>query len=328
LASGARMSALTARRLTSQIEAFLIFKRALGYSYRRNEATLRSFERFARNGRPQSAPIDLATLIQAWLQRVPGRKPVTLACDLGALRQFCQYRRRLDPRAYVPPVALAPQTESHYVPHIFSPAEIRSLLAVASRHEGRNFWPGLCKTLLLVTYCTGLRLGEAVRLQCSDLDLPRRVLHIRASKGRSRDVPFQADLARVVRQYLPERAEVLAAKGAHDVAALFVGRNGRGITIKAASGLIRELLRQLGLKNARGRVGPRPYDLRHAFAVHRLTAWYREGVDLNARLPWLSAYMGHVNVLGTEVYLHATPELLQLASERLAAHIARSGGGS
>jgi integrase/recombinase XerD len=108
---------------------------------------------------------------------------------------------------------------------------------------------------------------------------------------------------------------------------LFVGLNGRRITLKAASDVIRRLLRQLGFKSARGRIGPRPYDLRHAFAVHRLTAWYREGVDLNARLPWLSAYMGHVNVLGTEVYLHATPELLQLASERLAAHFARWGSG-
>lgn len=251
---------------------------------------------------------------------------MTLACDLGAVRQFCQYRRRLDPAAYVPPVALAPQTESHYVPHIFSPAEIRRLLAAGQRHEGRNFWPGLCKTLVLITYCTGLRFGEAIRLQCADLDLARQILHIRASKGRSRDVPFQADLARAVSQYMRERAEVLRAAGANGVQALFVGRNGRGITIKAASSVIRDLLRRLGLKSARGRIGPRPYDLRHAFAVHRLTAWYREGVDLNASLPWLSAYMGHVNVLGTEVYLHATPELLQLACDRLAAHVARSGG--
>lgn len=264
------MSALTAAQLTHQIEAFLVFKRALGYSYRRSEATLRSFERFARHSWPRNDRIDLATMIRTWLQRVPARKPVTLACDLGAVRQFCQYRRRLDPQAYVPPVALAPQTESHYMPHIFSQTEIRRLLAMAERHEGRNFWPGLCKTLVLVTYCTGLRLGEAVRLQCSDLDLRRQVLHIRASKGRSRDVPFQADLARVIRSYLPERAEVLRAAEVHDVRAMFVGRYGRAITIKAASGLIRELLRRLGLKNARGRTGPRPYDLRHAFAVHRL----------------------------------------------------------
>jgi integrase/recombinase XerD len=321
------MSGLTAAQLARQIEAFLVFKRALGYSYRRSEATLRSFERFARDALPSNARIDLPTLIRAWLQRAPARKPVTLACDLGAVRQFCQYRRRLDPAAYVPPVALAPQTESHYVPHIFSPAQIRSLLAAAQRHQGRNFWPPLTKTLILVTYCTGLRLGEAVRLRCSDLDLRRQILYIRLSKGRSRDVPFQADLAAVLREYLRERADLILTAEHTGAQALFVGLNGRSITVKAASDVIRRLLRQLGFKSARGRLGPRPYDLRHAFAVHRLTAWYREGVDLNARLPWLSAYMGHVNVLGTEVYLHATPELLQLASERLATHVARSGSG-
>jgi integrase len=179
--------------------------------------------------------------------------------------------------------------------------------------------------LMIATYCTGLRLGEAVRLQLGDLDPRRHLLHIRVSKGRSRDVPFQADLAGEFIRYLRERADVLCAAGRTEEGALFIGLNGRGVTTKAASNAIRQLLRRLGLKGKAGRVGPRPYDLRHAFAVHRLTAWYREGVDLHARLPWLSAYMGHVNMIGTEVYLHATPELLQIASDRFAACLARSG---
>jgi site-specific recombinase XerD len=319
------MSRLTPIQLTRQIDAFLVFKRTLGYSYRRSEASLRSFERFARRGQEPKSRIDLPTAVRAWLHRVPGRKPVTLACELGAVRQFCQYRRRFDATAFVPPIAMAPQTESHYVPHIFSHAEIRALITAARHHDGRNFWPAMCEMLILVTYCTGLRFGEGVRLQCTDLDLVRQLLHVRASKGRSRDVPFQADLAREFTGYLRERAEVLCAAGRTAETALFVGHDGRRVTVKAASTVVRGLLRQLGLKSARGRSGPRPYDLRHAFAVHRLTAWYRDGVDLNARLPWLSAYMGHVNVLGTEVYLHATPELLQLASDRLAAHVVRSG---
>jgi integrase len=65
--------------------------------------------------------------------------------------------------------------------------------------------------------------------------------------------------------------------------------------------------------------------LRHAFAVHRLTDWYRQGVDIHARLPWLSAYMGHDNVLGTEVYLRATPELMTVASQRFETWFRQSG---
>jgi len=80
------------------------------------------------------------------------------------------------------------------------------------------------------------------------------------------------------------------------------------------------------LKPEKGRSGPRPYDLRHAFAVHRLSQWYSQGVDLHARLPWLSAYMGHVDIIGTETYLNATPELLALAGDRLRRRYKNAGG--
>lgn len=319
------MSGLTPVRLGKEIAAFLDFKRALGCRYLRSEATLRSFERFVTGGRGPRSWIDLPASVRAWLLRVPGRKPVTLALDLGVVRQFCLYRRRFDSTAFVPATSLAPQTESQFVPYVFSQQEIRQIVAAARHHQGRNFWPGMLGMLVIATYCTGLRLGEAARLQLRDLDQRRHLLHVRDSKGRSRDLPFQPDLAGEFAGYLRERADVLRAAGRTEDAALFIGLNGRGVTTKAASNAIRYLLRHLGLKGVAGRVGPRPYDLRHAFAVHRLTAWYREGVDLNARLPWLSAYMGHVNMVGTEVYLHATPELLQVASNRFAARLARSG---
>lgn len=94
------------------------------------------------------------------------------------------------------------------------------------------------------------------------------------------------------------------------------------MTARAASDSICRLLRRLGLKPPKGRVGPRPYDLRHTFAVHRLTRWYLEGADIAARLRWLSAYMGHCDLTGTERYLRATPELLEIAGDRFAARLA------
>jgi site-specific recombinase XerD len=316
------MTRLTARSLTKEIDRFLVFKHALGYPYQRGEATLRSFQRFAFQKLGRNATIDLDTTIKAWLSRGSNRKPVTRGLELGPVRQLCHFRRRRDPRGYVPSVSLAPQTESHYVPYIFSIEQIRAMVEAAGRHQGRNFWPGLLRLLILTTYCTGLRLGETVRLRCADVDLHRRVLRIRASKGRTRLVPFGEDLAREFRQYWPQRDELLRRKGHDRADALLIGRYGRAISLKAASEALRRILRHLGLKRSRGRIGPRPYDLRHAFAVHRLTAWYREGVDIHARLPWLSAYMGHVSILGTETYLHATPELLQFASDRFARRVA------
>jgi integrase len=324
------MTRLTHRELSRDIDDYLVFKRSLGYSYRRSEATLRSFQRFwcRGNGGP-GVQRDLAATIKAWLVRVADRKPVTLALDLGVLRQLCRHRRRRDPHGFVPEVSWAPCTESRYQPYIFSQDQVRALVEAASRHHGRNFSAPMLRMLLLVAYCTGLRFGEAVRLQLTDVDLEQCVLSIRESKGRSRLVPFRSDLARELQRYLPERADILrVAKVRAPVGALFVGRYGRPISLKAASDVVRRLLRQLGMKDPAGRTGPRPYDLRHAFAVHRLTEWYRGGVDIHARLPWLSAYMGHVNLLGTEVYLHATPELLALASERFAGRFARDDGAS
>lgn len=316
------MTRLTAKSLTRDIDQFLVFKHALGYPYLRGEATLRSFQRFATRNLERNGTLDLAAAINLWLARLPFRKPVTRGFELGPVRQLCHFRRRRDPKGYLPSVSLAPQTESHYAPHIFTIEQIRALLEAAGRHQGRNFWPDLLRLLILTTYCTGLRLGETVRLRCVDVDLRTRVLHIRASKGRTRLVPFGADLAREFHQYLPQREEMLRRKRQDRADALFIGRYGRAITLKATSDILRRMLRQMGLKRPRGRIGPRPYDLRHAFAVHRLTAWYREGADIHARLPWLSAYMGHVSLLGTETYLHATPELLQFASDRFARRVA------
>jgi len=317
------MTTITLDNLTRDIDNFLAFKRALGYRYGRGEATLRSFERFAYEHAGRRATgrskIVLAPTLEAFLSRVEGRKAVTVANELGALRQLFLYRRRSDPHGYVPEPGWAPQTESVYLPYIFSREEIRKLLDAAKRHCGRNIAGPMLRALLLVLYCTGLRFGEAVRLRLSDVDLSRCTFLIRESKGRTRLVPFGEDLAREIKVYLGER--VRTAESEAD--ALFVRMNGSALTLRSASEAVRRLLRQLGLKPAVGRLGPRPYDFRHAYAVHRLTEWYHEGVDIHARLPWLSAYMGHVNVLGTEVYLHATPELLQLASDRFADRLNR-----
>jgi integrase len=182
----------------------------------------------------------------------------------------------------------------------------------------------MLRTLTLVLYCTGLRLGEAVRLRMADVDLDRSTLMIQTSKRRSRIVPIRADLAAELRRYIRDRRQLLDDRRHDDPGFLFVRRDGSSLPIHAASNAIRQILRDLGMKPPQGRTGARPYEFRHAFAVHRLTAWAEDGVDIHAKLPWLSAYLGHQNVIGTEVYLKATPQLLDLASHRLEQHLRRS----
>ena len=308
------MTQITHAQLAQDIARFLAFKRTLGYSYQRGEATLRNFQRYTQAHAVPGTKVMLEAMVGGWISRVAGRKPVTVALELGVLRQLCLYRRRSDPEGFVPSREWAPQpAESHFLPYIFSHEEVRLLIDTAGAHHGRNLAAATLRTLLLILYCTGLRLGEAVRMQLLDVDLEQGLFIVRESKGKTRLVPFRTDLARVLKDYLVERATMVSIE---DDGALLVRNSGDALPVGVASEAIRRLLRKLGLKPLRGRQGPRPYDFRHAFAVHRLTEWYRQGVDIHARLPWLSTYMGHDNVLGTEVYLTATAELMALASER------------
>ncbi len=115
-------------------------------------------------------------------------------------------------------------------------------------------------TLLLILYCTGLRFGEAVRLNLSDVDLEIGQFYIRESKGRARFVPFGVDLVEKIKAYVVERSYI-AVVAQSDV--LFIRRNGSPLTIGSASDAVRRLFRKLGLKPAHGRIGPRPYDFRY-----------------------------------------------------------------
>ena len=310
---------ITAATLGRDATQFLAFKRAMGIGYTRGEFVLNSFVGFVR-AHYGERPASLEQAVTRWASRIDGRKAVTLGNEFGVVRQLCLFRRRSDPRSFVPDHAIAPVKESVFMPYIFSQEEVITLLGAATRHEGRNVWGAMLRALTLVMYCTGMRLGEAVRLHMVDVDLRRAVLTVQRSKGRSRILAIRDDLIAELRQYIRLRAAMSAASGAADPTTLFIRRDGSALTMGSASAVLRQLLRDLGLKPPRGRLGARPYELRHAFAVHRLTAWAIEGVDVHAKLPWLSAYLGHQNLLGTEVYLKATPQLLQLASQRFDDH--------
>jgi integrase len=311
-----------ASRFGNDIAAFLQFKYAHGHAYVRGAFMLRSFDRFATAR--ERGRCKFPDLVRAWLTRRPERdehKPITAALEFIVIRQFCLYRRRRDPHAFVPPRAWAPvYLQSRFIPRILSKAEVLRVLRGADSLGRPAFRAKAYRALLLVLYCTGLRFGEACRLRIRDVDLARRILFIDTSKGRSRWVPFHASLRVEFLRYL--RARHAYARAQPDDR-FFVGQDRVHLRTETASETVRRLLCAAGLKPPRGRLGARPYDFRHAFAVHRLERWYRAGVDLHSRLPWLSAYMGHDNILGTEKYLHATPWLLDVAARRLRQRLVR-----
>jgi len=299
----------------ADFEALLRFKRSLGYQYARGEFTLREFDRFLLGSptyQPRDACLDQAIL--AWLASKPHRKAISVSADASVLRQFCLYLRRCPGRSPVhePRWPRLP-TGSTFVPYILSEGNIRRLLQLTAQLTRPAFRAVLYRALLLLLYCTGLRLGEALRLRMRDVDTRAGVLFVDTFKGRARWVPFHRTLSQELDKYLAVRRAFAPAEPGDR---FFVGVNKRTLPVNTASGTLRGLFRKAGLKPESGRIGPRPYDLRHAFAGHRLTRWSRQGVDLQARLPWLSAYMGHDDILGTETYLTATPDLLGLAAHR------------
>ena len=318
------MTVVTADRLAEDAREFLIFKRAMGIPYQRGEFVLASFVQFVAQRWGDDGEVELRDAIARWCAQTVGRKAVTLGNEFGVVRQLCRFRRRRDPTSYVPEHAMAPVKESTFLPYIFSNDDVRRILALASSHRGRFIWASMLRAFILVLYCTGLRFGEAVRLRTTDVDLDRGILNIRHSKGRSRTVTIRPDLKAELLGYRDERQRLLKRCRRPDSDPFFLRLDASPLTILSASQAIRRMLRQLGLKPPRGRVGARPYEFRHAFAVHRLTAWAEEGVDIHTKLPLLSAYLGHQNILGTEVYLKATPQLLELASNRFEQHLSNA----
>jgi integrase/recombinase XerD len=315
---------IKAHDLARDIDEFLQFKRAMGIPYLRGEIDLNGFLRFIIERWGKRTPVALDEAVRQWASRIDGRKAVTIGNEFGVVRQLCLYRRRRDPSSYVPEHAQAPIKKSLFVPYIFTRDEVLKMVSAASALRGPSIWGRMLRTLLLVLYCTGLRLGEAVRLRTQDVDLRRGTFMIHHSKGRSRIVPFRADLAAELRRYVAARRKLVGEHDDDPGGFFFLRLHARPLTMQTASDAIRQLLRQLGIKPPSGRIGARPYEFRHAFAVHRLTAWALAGEDMHARLPWLSAYLGHQNLVGTEVYLKATPQLLELASDRFEQHLRRA----
>jgi integrase/recombinase XerD len=301
--------------IAGELNDFLRFKRSLGYGYMRGEFTLREFDRFLVGYAAGKRKWELDRAAIEWLSSKPGRQPVSVSGDAAVLRQLYRYlRRSSDPGAIAEPIWPRLPTESSFVPFLLSEKDILHLLTLCVALKRPRFRAVLYRTLILVLYCTGIRFGEALRLRMRDVDTRAAILFVDTFKGRARWVPFHRSLA-------PELDRYLAARRAYAAAdpdtRFFVGINQRRLPVETAGRTFRQLFKLAGLKPEKGRSGPRPYDLRHAFAVQRLSQWYRQGMDLHARLPWLSAYMGHVDIVGTETYLHTTPELLDMASNRL-----------
>ncbi len=306
------MTAHFQSRWAHELNEFLQFRQT-NFTSHWPQGKLLLFDRFA----TEHPDLSLQEAIAEWLRHKLRRHPCTLNHDLTAVRQFCLYRRRFDPSGFVPQwIGPAPSAQAPFRATILSVRQIGVLLKKIPELRGPPLRLARMRVMLLVLYCTGLRIGEALRLTLADVDLRRACFRIGPSKGRSRLVPFGRDLARELKHWLDLRRR--AGFSLTSQTALFQREDGCSDSRWNASMRLNTLFRHCGLKGKRGtgRGGMRVHDLRHTFAVHRLQRWYRAGLSPGPLLPWLSAYLGHINLLGTQRYLQATPETLAAASRR------------
>ena len=307
--------------LRLHVQRYLALRLALGFQPRPAEPMLLDFVAFAESRGSLDAVT--AQLAMDWACAHPScaRRPVRL----GVVRRFLVHLRAAAPETQVPAAGLL-KGSRRSTPHMYSDDQIRMLLQQArSLGPSGSLRPHTYATLIGLLASSGLRSGEAVRLRVADVQLdaaPPR-LHIAETKFRkTRLVALHPTTSVALRAYAAQRRRL-----GYDVCdAFFVSEKRAAVPASAARATFFELVRKAGMRPPTGR-GPRLHDLRHSFATKRLLLWYREGVDVHARLPGLSVYLGHVRPVDTYWYLTATPELLAAAADRFEA-FAGAGGAS
>ncbi len=304
-----------------QLQAFLETRRAgdNGHSVSSQKILLyldRFFVGELKPGQPLSREV-----AERFNESMAHLNPNTRINRLSVLRQFCLYLSHFDPRTCIIYRSYLPR-RTRPAPYIYTRDDVRKIMA-AARQLGPpgSLRPVVISTLIGLLYATGIRIGEALNLTLGDIDLRRRVIEVREGKfKKSRYVPLSPSTASRMRVYLERRRKAGFSTAATAPAFLSVIGTRHGhpgfVTV------FLEILRSLGLRGPKGKRGPRIHDLRHTFAVERLLAWYRHGDNLAAKLPLLSTYLGHSTVTGTEVYLHATAQLLESVGRRFHSHFA------
>ena len=213
-----------------------------------------------------------------------------------------------------------PKLPRQQTPYVYSTDELRRLLdATEILHAGYSrHVPATYRTLLLLLYGTGMRIGEALHLTLQDVDLAERVITVRSTKFfKTRLVPIGPKLADELAAHLERRGLLPMPLG--KAPPLFASRGIRGWCYPRVIAMFQHVRRAAGIDCPVGELRPpRLHDLRHTTAVHRVVAWYRTGQDVQRLLPQLATYLGHLDLRSTQHYLRMTPELLEVASQRFA----------
>jgi integrase len=291
-------------------EEYLAMRRSLGYRLVGQGRLLLDFaDQLDRAG--QTRLTTIAAL--AWATQTPDTLPVTRRLRLSVVRCFARHLRTLDPTCEVPPAGLLAAAARRPAPYLYSLHEI-SALVHAAETLAKPLAAATYQALISLLAVTGLRVGEALTLGRTDVDLDHGVLHVTGKYDKVRLVPLHATTTAMLVSYASLRDRLCPIPQG---TSFFITCTGRPVPDALARRTFWKLLDRAGIHTPPGRRRPRIHDLRHSFAVSTYLRWYREGADIQANAPVLSTFLGHRCPADTYWYLTAAPELLALAAQRL-----------
>ncbi len=299
------------KNLRQHLNDYLKLRRQLGYKLQDAEFSLRNFVSFAEQ---EGTGIITAKLAVRWAAR-PNMKPAHSGSRLSVVRRFAAYVSAHDKRTEVPAQKLLPYHLCRRDPYHYSDEDVQRLINAARQIDpsGKIKGPTLA-TLFGLLAVTGMRVGEALALDCADVGLPRALLTIRLAKGnKSRIVPLHPSTVIALERYASIRDSVYPRR---TTPSFFVWEGGDRLIYDSVNRWFLLVACQVGLRKPGDRLGPRVHDLRHYFAIRTLLNWYQSNADVEAHLPELATYLGHVHVRDCYWYLSAVPELLKLATHR------------
>ncbi len=304
--------------LGTAMRDYMALMRSVGRRYSTEEAGLLRFDRFLQS-RPDLSGKPLSALVREWTNADPTAERAWRCSQIGRL--LSKALRRTNSTIECIPFDGDLERRArqlHRRPYIYSEGEVRLLLETARSFPSPRspLRPLTIYTMLALAYCAGLRLGEMIHLNVGDIHLSDGTLEIRDTKFfKSRRLPLSSSVMAALRCYLDARQH--AGAPSEPSSGLFWQQRTSGrYSYVAAGKLLQRVLRAAGLKPGAKRTGPRAHDLRHAFVVNRMLAWYREGINPQPLLPYLATYLGHKDINSTLVYLTITQDLLQQAGER------------
>jgi len=308
--------------VAAELVDYISLKQALGRCFLSESIILSYLDLFLCELGTPSADLTAETFRQ-WCQTMESVSSTTKLTRMHVVRNFCLYRRRTAPACFVPDPTQFPKAGAVPRPYIFSDIEVARLLhhsdsmPVAVRSPLRRASTRLAIVLL---YTTGLRRGELLRLTRADYKAAEQTFTIHSSKFcKSRILPLPTDVAMEVERFLKKHKSVRPRLSEDSPLILNPCCGGRAYSGTQLRKNLHILFNLVGIKKPDGRL-PRIHDFRFSFAVNVLLRWYRSGVNVQAKLPFLAAYMGHVSVLSTYYYMRLIEPLATLASSLFAAH--------